>query len=67
MFIQAIKQSIGEDHEEPIGLAKATKAYNLPSRYVLHTVGPSIMDGRRRGRISTADEDAQVTLVLIDA
>ncbi len=27
---------------EPIGKAKITRAYNLPCRYVLHTVGPMI-------------------------
>lgn len=27
---------------EPTGQAKATRAYNLPSRYVLHTVGPIV-------------------------
>lgn len=30
--------------EEPTGQAKITKAYNLPCRYVLHTIGP-IIDG----------------------
>jgi O-acetyl-ADP-ribose deacetylase (regulator of RNase III) len=29
-----------QGHEEPTGCAKATRAYNLPARYVLHTVGP---------------------------
>ena len=34
-----------QGHEEPTGCAKITPAYNLPSKYVLHTVGP-IVDGR---------------------
>ena len=29
-------------HGEPAGRAKITKAYNLPSKYVLHTVGPIV-------------------------
>ena len=31
-----------QGHEEGIGLCKITPAFNLPSRYVLHTVGPII-------------------------
>ena len=31
-----------QGHEEETGLCKITPAFNLPSRYVLHTVGPII-------------------------
>ena len=40
-----------QGHEEPTGQAKITPAYNLPSKYVLHTVGP-IVSGRLNGRHS---------------
>lgn len=39
-----------QGHEEPAGRAKITPAYNLPSRYVLHTVGPIIY-----GRVTQED------------
>lgn len=38
-----------QGHEEGTGEAKITPAYNLPCRYVLHTVGP-IITGRVTGR-----------------
>ncbi len=32
----------GRSRGEPTGAARITRAYNLPCRYVLHTVGPVI-------------------------
>ncbi|MCI8707953.1 MAG: protein-ADP-ribose hydrolase [Dorea sp.] len=31
-----------QGREEPVGRAKITKGYNLPAKYVLHTVGPTV-------------------------
>jgi len=31
-----------QGHDEPMGIAKITHGYNLPSRYVIHTVGPIV-------------------------
>ncbi len=40
-----------QGHEEEIGKAKMTSAYNLPSEYVIHTVGPIIY-----GAVTRKDE-----------
>ncbi|KAH8585860.1 putative phosphatase like proteins to the carbon terminal domain of histone macroH2A1 [Bisporella sp. PMI_857] len=31
---------------EPVGSVKITKGYNLPANFILHTVGPQLLDGR---------------------
>jgi O-acetyl-ADP-ribose deacetylase (regulator of RNase III) len=40
-----------QGHPEPIGTAKITPAFNLPSNYILHTVGPII-----RGNLKNDDK-----------
>ncbi len=39
-----------QGHDEPTGSAKITPAFNLPSRYILHTVGPIVT-----GRVTSKD------------
>ena len=41
-----------QGHEEPTGRAKITPGFNLPCKYVLHTVGPIIM-----GELTSEDEE----------
>lgn len=41
-----------QGHEEPTGCAKITPAFNLPCKYVLHTVGPIIT-----GDLTDRDEE----------
>ena len=40
-----------QGHEEPTGQAKITPGFNLPAKYVLHTVGPIIS-----GEVTSGDE-----------
>ncbi|MES0884303.1 protein-ADP-ribose hydrolase [Roseibium sp. SCP14] len=45
-----------QGHEEETGNAKITRAYNLPSLFVLHTVGPIV----GRGKMPTAEQEHQL-------
>lgn len=38
-----------QGYEEPVGRAKLTLGFNLPCRYILHTVGPSISGNLKKG------------------
>ena len=45
-----------QHRSEPVGYAKITSAHNLPSKYVIHTVGPQIVN--RDGRVTRQDAQA---------
>ena len=42
-----------QGHEERTGSAKITPAFNLPCRFVLHTVGPIV-----QGKVTDQDQEA---------
>ena len=50
--LECAKQMMEQGHEEETGKAKITPAYNLPCKFVLHTVGPIVS-----GRVTKADRE----------
>lgn len=41
-IMQKKRAQFGADYEEPVGQAVLTNGYNLPAKYVIHTVGPVV-------------------------
>lgn len=41
-YMNSRKMQYGPRHQEPTGRAVLTEGYNLPARYVIHTVGPVV-------------------------
>ena len=50
--LECARQMSSQGHEEETGKAKITPAYNLPCKFVLHTVGPIIS-----GRVTKTDRE----------
>lgn len=55
-----------QGHEEPTGSAKITGAYNLPSRYVIHTVGPIVRGSLRENHCRELESCYHSSLRLAD-
>ena len=53
---ECYEQMLRQGHEEPTGRAKITLGYNLPSKHVIHTVGPIIPNGA----VPTVEQDGQL-------
>lgn len=53
-----------QGHKEGTGLAKITSAYNLPSKYVIHTVGPIVNSALNDGLRSDLENCYKSCLVL---
>lgn len=49
-YMKRQRNKYGKDYKEPTGRAVITPAYNLPSKYVIHTVGPIV-----QGKVTALD------------
>lgn len=56
-----------QGYEEPTGRAKLTPAYNLPCKYVLHTVGPIVQGGLTQKHCELLESSYRSCLELADA
>jgi O-acetyl-ADP-ribose deacetylase (regulator of RNase III) len=56
-----------QGHEEPTGQAKITPAYNLPSKYVIHTVGPIVQGKLTQEHCKLLESSYRSCLELADA
>jgi len=59
-YMERRKMQYGSLYEEPAGQAVLTKGYNLPSEYVIHTVGPivgGVLSSRHRQDLRSCYEN----------
>ena len=57
---ECFEQMQDQGYDEPTGMAKITRGYNLPARYVIHTVGPIVATLRDGRGVPTAEQQSQL-------
>lgn len=56
-----------QGHAEPTGRAKITYGFNLPARYIIHTVGPNVSDSPSKANADTLASCYHSCLALAQA